>query len=106
MAGQRRCRILGVGETHKRRYGPHRGYAISFRLLLASEKRWRRVNAPHLVALAEAGVEFPNGRAEMLGREPAPSGLSTPIPWMIAAEEPIYKIRQYLIFICVPLSVR
>ncbi|MFO8037559.1 MAG: hypothetical protein R6U57_13130, partial [Anaerolineales bacterium] len=37
-----------------------------------------RVNAPHLVALVKAGVEFPNGKAEMFQPEPAhesvPSG--------------------------------
>jgi hypothetical protein len=34
--------------------------------LLSAEKRWRRVNAPHLVALVRAGVKFPDGQAQML----------------------------------------
>ena len=42
------------------------GLAMAFKLLLAAEKRWRRVNAPHLVALVNAGVEFPDGEADML----------------------------------------
>ena len=68
------------------------GLAMAFKLLLAGQKRWRRVNAPHLVALVKAGVEFPNGQAAMLEEEPVPSEMFTPVPWMIAAEEPIHKI--------------
>ena len=45
------------------------GLAMAFKLLLAAEKRWRRVNAPHLVALVRAGVTFPNGHAEMFQAE-------------------------------------
>jgi putative transposase len=45
------------------------GLAMAFKLLLAAEKRWRRVNAPHLVALVRAGVTFPNGEAEMFQAE-------------------------------------
>jgi transposase-like protein len=41
------------------------GLAMAFKLLLSSEGHWRRVNAPHLVALVRAGVKFPNGQAEM-----------------------------------------
>ncbi len=41
------------------------GLAMAFKLLLAAERHWRRVNAPHLVALVRAGVKFPNGQAEM-----------------------------------------
>ena len=45
------------------------GLAMAFKLLLAAEKRWRRVNAPYLVALVQAGVQFPNGKAEMSQNE-------------------------------------
>ena len=37
------------------------GLAMAFKLVLAAEKRWRKVNAPHLVALVHAGVEFKDG---------------------------------------------
>ena len=37
------------------------GLAMVFKLVLAAEKRWRKVNAPHLVALVRAGVEFKDG---------------------------------------------
>jgi len=42
------------------------GLATAFKLLLCAEKRWRRVNAPHLVALVRAGVKLPDGQAQML----------------------------------------
>ncbi len=41
------------------------GLAMAFKLLLAAEKRWRRINAPHLVALVQAGVKFPGGQQRL-----------------------------------------
>jgi transposase-like protein len=38
------------------------GLAMAFKLLLAAEKRWRRINAPHLAALVQAGVKFSDGQ--------------------------------------------
>ena len=63
------------------------GLAMAFKLLLAAEKHWRRVNAPHLVALVKAGVEFPDGEAEMFQSEPAPADLFTHTPSVFAANE-------------------
>jgi transposase-like protein len=63
------------------------GLAMAFKLLLAAETRWRRVNAPHLVALVKAGVEFPNGEAEMFQSEPAPADLFTHTPSVFAASD-------------------
>jgi len=40
---------------------PKAGLAMAFKLLLGAERRWRKINAPHLVALVQAGVSFPNG---------------------------------------------
>jgi transposase-like protein len=37
------------------------GLAMAFKLLLGAERRWRKINAPHLVALVQAGVSFPDG---------------------------------------------
>jgi transposase-like protein len=42
------------------------GLAMACRLLMAAQQRWRRVNAPHFVALVKAGVAFPDGEVEML----------------------------------------
>lgn len=38
------------------------GLAMAFKLLEAVQDRWRKVNAPHLVALVRAGVPFLNGK--------------------------------------------
>jgi len=38
------------------------GLAMAFKLLQAAEGRWRRVNAPQLVALVRAGATFVNGK--------------------------------------------
>jgi putative transposase len=63
------------------------GLAMAFKLLLAAEKRWRRVNAPHLAALVRAGVEFPNGQAEMFPLEPPEDSLFARTSSVYAAEE-------------------
>ena len=63
------------------------GLAMAFKLLLAAEQRWRKVNAPHLVALVRAGVKFPNGQAEMFPLEPAADSLFACTPSVYAAEE-------------------
>jgi transposase-like protein len=38
------------------------GLAMSFKLIMAAQDRWRAVNAPHLVALVRAGATFVNGK--------------------------------------------
>lgn len=38
------------------------GMAMVFKLLEVAEGRWRKVNAPHLVALVRAGAKFVNGK--------------------------------------------
>ena len=38
------------------------GLALAFKLALAAQDHCRRVNAPHLVALLRAGVQFKNGK--------------------------------------------
>ena len=67
---------------------------MAFKLLLAAEQRWRKVNAPHLVALVKAGIEFPNGEAEIFQADPEPEELLfMPIPWILAAGGvPIHSI--------------
>jgi transposase-like protein len=40
------------------------GLAMAFKLLLAAEKRWRRITAPHLAALVQAGVKFSDGQQQ------------------------------------------
>ncbi len=48
------------------------GLAMCFKLIEAAEGRWRRLNAPELVALVRAGAKFVNGRlVERTDREDA-----------------------------------
>ena len=53
---------------------------MAFKLVLAAEKRWRKVNAPHLVALVRAGVEFKDGEQMLHYYQVEPSILEkTPV---------------------------
>ena len=61
--------------------------AMAFKLLLAAEKHWRRVNVPHLVVLVKAGVKFPDGQAEMFQLEAPDACLFTHTPSVCAASE-------------------
>jgi hypothetical protein len=36
--------------------------AMTFKLIESAQRRWRMVNAPHLVALVRAGATFVNGK--------------------------------------------
>ncbi|MGH3299507.1 MAG: hypothetical protein ACRDP7_47740, partial [Trebonia sp.] len=38
------------------------GLAMAFKLIESARRRWRMVNAPHLVALVRAGATFVNGK--------------------------------------------
>lgn len=38
------------------------GIAMAFKLIESAQRRWRTVNAPHLVALVRAGATFTNGQ--------------------------------------------
>lgn len=40
------------------------GLAMAFKLLEAASERWRKVNAPHLVALVRAGARFIDGQLQ------------------------------------------
>lgn len=54
------------------------GLAMAFKLLMMAEKRWRRVNSPHLVALVQAGVKFPDGKTRILPNLPSNSVVKLP----------------------------
>lgn len=55
------------------------GLAMAFKLLIMAEKRWRRVNAPHLVALVQAGIQFPDGKTRILPDMPSDSVVNLPV---------------------------
>ena len=49
------------------------GLAMAFTLIESAQRRWRMVNAPHLVALVRAGATFVNGKlAERPGEDAPP----------------------------------
>jgi hypothetical protein len=47
---------------------------MAFKLIESAQRRWRMVNAPHLVALVRAGATFVNGK---LAERPAPGRLKS-----------------------------
>lgn len=49
------------------------GLAMAFKLLMMAEKRWRKVNSAHLVALVQADVKFPDGQTRILPDMPKSS---------------------------------
>lgn len=55
------------------------GLAMAFKLLTQAEKRWRRVNSPHLVALVHAGVKFPDGKTHILPDLPSDAVVNEPV---------------------------
>lgn len=55
------------------------GLAMAFKLIQAAERRWRLVNAPHLVALVRAGAKFVDGKLVERDEDQAPEA-SAPSP--------------------------
>ena len=45
---------------------------MAFKLIQAAERRWRLVNAPHLVALVRAGAVFKDGKLVERAEDQAP----------------------------------
>ena len=50
--------------------------AMAFKLIDSAQRRWRMVNAPHLVALVRAGATFVNGRLVEQPGDPSPEASS------------------------------
>jgi len=38
-----------------------KGLLVAFKLLMMAQRRWRRINAAHLIPLVRAGVGFTDG---------------------------------------------
>ncbi len=51
------------------------GLAMAFRLIGSAQRRWRMVNAPHLVAPVRAGATFASGKLAERPGEDAPGRL-------------------------------
>jgi len=61
------------------------GLAMAFKLITMAERRWRKINAPHLVPFVLAGAKFPDGKTRILPDLPSDSIVSLP---MDATQEP------------------
>ena len=61
------------------------GLALACQLILAAEQRWRRVNAPHLVALVRKGVVFKDGEQVVSQPGDADQLVIADVPMRIAA---------------------
>ena len=55
------------------------GLAMAFKLITMAEKRWRRINAPHLAPLVQTGAKFPDGRTRILPDLPSDSVVNLPM---------------------------
>jgi hypothetical protein len=60
---------------------------MAFKLIESAQRRWRMVNAPHLVALVRAGATFVNGKLVERPGYPLPEASSPPA----ALEEKVAK---------------
>ena len=50
------------------------GLAMAYKLVRAAEDRWRKINAPHLVALVRAGAIFIDGQLQERSMPPSHLG--------------------------------
>lgn len=64
MVKQRMKKTRGAGSREA-------GLAMAFKLLLQTEVKWRRLNAPHLLPLAQMGMKFSDDETKMLADIPA-----------------------------------
>ena len=55
------------------------GLAMAFKLIMMAERRWRKINSPHLVPLVQTGTKFPNGKTRILPDLPSDSVVNLPI---------------------------
>ncbi len=53
------------------------GLAMAFKLIMSAKDRWRAVNAPHVVALVQAGANVVNGA--LVERPEDPQAAETPV---------------------------
>jgi len=60
---------------------------MAFKLIDSAQRRWRMVNAPHLVAPVRAGATFVNGKLVEQPGDPSPEASSPPA----ALEEEVAK---------------
>ena len=55
------------------------GLAMAFKLITMAERRWRKLNSPHLVPLVQTGTKFPDGKTRILPDLPPDSVVNLPM---------------------------
>lgn len=55
------------------------GLAMAFKLITMAERRWRKINSPHLIPLVLVGVKFPDGKTRILPDLPSDSIVNLPM---------------------------
>lgn len=55
------------------------GLAMAFKLITMAERRWRKINAPHLIPLVQIGTKFPDGQTRFLPDLPSDSVVNLPM---------------------------
>jgi len=55
------------------------GLAMAFKLITMAERRWRKLNSPHLIPLVQIGTKFPDGKTRILPDLPSDSVVNLPM---------------------------
>jgi transposase-like protein len=55
------------------------GLAMAYKLITMAERRWRKINSPHLIPLVLAGAKFPDGKTRILPDLPSDSIVNLPM---------------------------
>ena len=55
------------------------GLVMSFKLITMAERRWRKINAPHLVSRIQAGAMFPDCKIRILPDFPSDPVVNLPM---------------------------
>jgi transposase-like protein len=55
------------------------GLAMAFKLITMAERRWRKINSPHLIPLVRIGTKFPDGKTRILPDLPSDSVVNLPM---------------------------
>jgi hypothetical protein len=52
---------------------------MAFKLITMAERRWRKLNSPHLIPLVQIGTKFPDGQTRILPDLPSDSVVNLPM---------------------------
>lgn len=64
------------------------------KLLLVTEKSWRRINAPHLMTLVKFRAEFPNDQSNIFQSEPTHEFVPSGEEDFFSEDPPIFAAKE------------